>query len=104
MILERHCSLTLNSKYGTVNSAIDMEDLRRRSRTEDDPSCVTPDGGEPTEAEILELRHVSDRIPVTSWLVAAISLTERFTYYGINAPFRKFASSERQAPILRTLA
>ena len=68
-----------------------MEDLSRQSKTEEDLPFVTPDGGEPTEEETLELRHVSDHIPFTSWMVAAISLTERFTYYGINAPFRKFA-------------
>ena len=54
---------------------------------------ITPDGEEPTDKEAQDLRHVSDRIPLTSWLVAAISLTERFTYYGINSPFRKFDSA-----------
>jgi hypothetical protein len=49
----------------------------------------TPDGGEPTEEEIDTLRHVADHIPLNVWLVAGISLTERFTYYGINSPFRR---------------
>lgn len=54
-------------------------------------SSMTPDGEEATEEELQNLRHVPDRIPLTVWLVAIISLTERFTYYGINSPFRRFS-------------
>jgi len=57
--------------------------------TSSESNLLTPDGGEPTEEEITTLRHVSDRIPLACWLAAGISLTERFTYYGINSPFRK---------------
>ncbi|KAJ7216307.1 MFS peptide transporter [Mycena pura] len=49
------------------------------------PSAVHP----PTSEELATLRHVGDKIPLSAWLVALIALSERFTYYGLTAPFRK---------------
>ncbi|CDO92600.1 unnamed protein product [Kluyveromyces dobzhanskii CBS 2104] len=47
-------------------------------------------GREPTEEELFSLRHVSERIPFTCWLIAVVELAERFTYYGLSAPFQNY--------------
>lgn len=79
-----------NFTADTVYSRFAMAEPGRTSHFGEQSPPVTPDGEEPTEEEVQYLRHVPDRIPLTSWLVAGISLTERVTYYGINSPFRKF--------------
>lgn len=81
-----HCAASANAAR-SANTTGQPEHI---PSSEPKSPLATPDGEEPTEEEVQKLRHVSDGIPLTSWLVAAISLTERFTYYGINSPFRKF--------------
>ncbi|KAG7193121.1 peptide transporter ptr2 [Scheffersomyces spartinae] len=48
------------------------------------------DGREPTEEELATLRRVSEKIPISCWLVAIVELAERFTYYGLSAPFQNY--------------
>ena len=36
------------------------------------------------------LRHVSSSIPLSCWLVAIVELAERFSYYGLSAPFQNY--------------
>ena len=36
------------------------------------------------------LRHVSESIPISCWLVAIVELAERFSYYGLSAPFQNY--------------
>ncbi|ODV70252.1 PTR2-domain-containing protein [Hyphopichia burtonii NRRL Y-1933] len=48
------------------------------------------EGREPTEYEMKNLRHVSEKIPLRCWLVAVVELGERFTYYGLSAPFQNY--------------
>lgn len=43
----------------------------------------------PSRGEEKSLRHVSDHIPWTIFLVAVTELGERFTYRSIVAPMRK---------------
>jgi POT family proton-dependent oligopeptide transporter len=43
-----------------------------------------------TEEEIETLRHVIDHIPKAVWVVAFAGAAERFTYYAVTAPWRKF--------------
>lgn len=81
-----YCTVSTDAAY-SGNATAQSEWI---SNSEPKSPLVTPDGEEPTDEEVQDLRHVSDCIPLTLWLVAAISLTERFTYYGINSPFRKF--------------
>ncbi|KAL1957957.1 hypothetical protein VTO42DRAFT_5349 [Malbranchea cinnamomea] len=50
----------------------------------------TPDGGEPTEYEKRTLRHVGETLPLSAWLVAAVELSERFTYYGMSGIFQNY--------------
>lgn len=47
-------------------------------------------GREPTDEEMKTLRHVSEQIPVRCWLVAVVELAERFSYYGLSAPFQNY--------------
>ncbi|GEQ69148.1 hypothetical protein JCM33374_g2819 [Metschnikowia sp. JCM 33374] len=54
------------------------------------------DGREPTELEMSTLRHVSEKIPLRCWYIAVIELAERFTYYGLSAPFQNYAQYSPQ--------
>jgi len=42
----------------------------------------------PTEDEVKNLRHVVDDIPGIVWIAAFVGAAERFTFYGITAPWR----------------
>ena len=53
-----------------------------------DDGKQTPDGAEPTEYELTALRKVSDKVPLSAWLVCVVETAERFTYYGVAGPFR----------------
>ncbi|KAK6200486.1 POT family-domain-containing protein [Scheffersomyces amazonensis] len=53
-------------------------------------SHETPEGGEPTIEELKSLRHISGNIPIRCWLVAIVELAERFSYYGLSAPFQNY--------------
>ena len=48
------------------------------------------EGREPTEQELKDLRHVVGDIPASAWLVAVVELAERFSYYGLSAPFQNY--------------
>lgn len=55
------------------------------------PPVATEDNNQPrdaTEEEIKTLRHVSDGIPVSAWIVILAGAAERATYFGIIAPWR----------------
>lgn len=51
---------------------------------------VEEDGEMPTEEEMETLRHVSEKIPFRCWLIAIVELAERFSYYGLSAPFQNY--------------
>ncbi|RLV94029.1 Peptide transporter PTR2 [Spathaspora sp. JA1] len=58
---------------------------------------VHPDEGrEPTDIELETLRHVSETIPLRCWLVAIVELAERFSYYGLSAPFQNYMQNTPQ--------
>ena len=63
------------------NFKLDAEEL---------PSVESDEGREPTEQEMSTLRHVSSSIPLSCWLVAIVELAERFSYYGLSAPFQNY--------------
>lgn len=42
-----------------------------------------------TEEEIRTLPHIIDEIPAAVWIAQFIGAAERFTYYGITAPWRE---------------
>ena len=49
---------------------------------------------EPTEEERATLRHVSNKLPWSTFLIAVIELCERFTYYGLSGPFQNYIQNE----------
>ena len=51
---------------------------------------IDDEGREPTDHEMETLRHVSESIPISCWLVAIVELAERFSYYGLSAPFQNY--------------
>lgn len=51
------------------------------------------DGEVPTQEEMDTLRHVSGKIPFRCWLIAVVELSERFSYYGLAAPFQNYMSN-----------
>ena len=57
-------------------------------------SSFEPTGDEPTEEERATLRHVSDKLPWSAFLVAIIELAERFTYYGLSGPFQNYIQNK----------
>lgn len=56
----------------------------------DDSLRDEDEGREPTEHESKTLRHVADKVPFAAWLVAVVELAERFSYYGLSAPFQNY--------------
>ncbi|OAX80130.1 hypothetical protein ACJ72_05542 [Emergomyces africanus] len=56
----------------------------------DKENILTPDGEEPTALEKVTLQHVPENLPFSAWLVAAVELAERFTYYGMNGLFQNY--------------
>lgn len=44
----------------------------------------------PTQEELRTLPHVGGRIPLRCWLIAVVELAERFSYYGLSAPFQNY--------------
>ncbi|KAK6455845.1 POT family-domain-containing protein [Scheffersomyces xylosifermentans] len=57
------------------------------------------EGRTPTEEEMKTLRHVSEKIPISCWLVAIVELAERFSYYGLSAPFQNYMqNSPKDSP------
>ncbi|ODV81508.1 PTR2-domain-containing protein [Suhomyces tanzawaensis NRRL Y-17324] len=55
-----------------------------------DEGWVEDEGRAPTDLELKTLRHVSEKIPLSCWLVAIVELAERFSYYGLSAPFQNY--------------
>jgi hypothetical protein len=43
-----------------------------------------------SEEDLRTLRRVSDKIPISAWLVVVVELCERFTYYGLSPPFQNY--------------
>lgn len=41
-----------------------------------------------TDREVETLRNVVDDLPVTVWIAAFVGAAERFTFYGLTAPWR----------------
>lgn len=56
-------------------------------------------GRAPTEEELQTLRHVSAPIPFACYLVALVEVAERFTYYGISAPFQNYMQRTMESSI-----
>lgn len=56
----------------------------------DSSSLASLDGDEPTDEEKATLRHVSDKLPWSTFLVAVVEVCERFTYYGLSGPFQNY--------------
>ena len=59
------------------------------------PICVIDaqqDSDEPTEEDLLNLRHTGGKIESAAWLAALFSGAERFAFYALQAPLRKQSS------------
>ncbi|KAF7335165.1 POT family-domain-containing protein [Mycena sanguinolenta] len=56
-------------------------------------------GVQPTSDEMVTLRRAGGRIPNGAWLVALIGFAERFTYYGVTAPFQNYIQNNRDDPL-----
>jgi len=41
------------------------------------------------------LPRVADSIPLSAWLVALLTMAERFSFYGLSAPFQNFMQNPR---------
>lgn len=79
-----------DEKVGDVipASSIDKETTNDIVQHEDQES--QDEGRTPTDEEMKTLRHVSEKIPISCWLVAIVELSERFAYYGLSTPFQNY--------------
>lgn len=82
--------LTANNDRGVyelverdANRPINLEDSEEDSVTDDD---------------LLRLRFVSDALPRSAFLVAAVEFCERFSYYALTGPFQNYISNSRNDP------
>ncbi|CAK9437808.1 uncharacterized protein LODBEIA_P21860 [Lodderomyces beijingensis] len=83
-------SADLKSDSSAPSYRFDEEIGNSASSKEEDLSNIDDDGREPTAEESKLLRHVPARIPYIAWLVAIVELAERFSYYGLSAPFQNY--------------
>lgn len=77
--------------------------VKENSETNEDQlsSPVDEDEGRtPTNEEMKTLRHVSEKIPIRCWLVAIVELAERFSYYGLSAPFQNYMQYDKPKGML----
>lgn len=49
-----------------------------------------------TDEEIAEHPHITDRIPVSAWIIILAGAAERATYFGIIAPWQNYLQNPRQ--------
>ncbi|CCE65977.1 hypothetical protein TPHA_0N01960 [Tetrapisispora phaffii CBS 4417] len=72
----------------STENQIDVHSLDDEDYEEEDEDYVAP-----TEEELKTLRHVSGYIPLRCWLIAIVELAERFSYYGLSAPFQNYMAN-----------
>lgn len=82
--LDQKDSSSLNKETTPEETKVASLDQYAESSIEDD------EGRFPTDEELKTLRHVSEKIPLRCWLVAIVELAERFSYYGLSAPFQNY--------------
>lgn len=67
--------------------------MARIAEAGSDHACVDDGSLSPrdaTDEEIGSLRHVVDKLPRKVWVSLLVSGAERFTYYTITTPWRKY--------------
>lgn len=82
----------------TISAAKPGWDLDRGKDGSVSASLPSFDNDEPTEEEKATLRYVSDKLPWAAFLVAAIELCERFTYFGLSGPFQNYIQNDYNDP------
>lgn len=88
---------TMKRSFGS--NAVSKEE-RNNSVVASSPvtASVSHETIEPTEEQLATLPRHPDRLPIAAWLVAVVELCERFTYYGVNAPFQNYMQNPRHDP------
>ncbi|KAI3402559.2 PTR2 [Candida oxycetoniae] len=79
-----------SEKGNEVFNQSSREGLSSNEEVSNDIITEEDEGREPTEWEMKNLKHVGERIPYSAWLVAVVELAERFSYYGLSAPFQNY--------------
>ncbi|KAI1089923.1 POT family-domain-containing protein [Rostrohypoxylon terebratum] len=89
-----HASTVANHGLFSACIAPEHSELRRESDQplSDAPRAVddNDDGRVATEAEVRDLLHVVDRIPVRLWIACIAGILERFVWYGATAPLQNY--------------
>lgn len=62
-------------------------DLQEKSCV--DSSILPASNSEQYRIDMEGLPRVADKVPIQVWFVMLISTSERFAFYGLQAPFRK---------------
>ena len=81
------------SKFESYSEHNEKDDEEMTHLKEDDFNYEDQDYVEPTEEEMKTLKHVSGYIPLRCWLIAVVELAERFSYYGLSAPFQNYMAN-----------
>lgn len=58
--------------------------------TKENEQVETTNSSEPTDQELITLKHVSDHIPLAAWLIIVCEFCERFAYIGLSGPFQNY--------------
>ncbi|KAH7075833.1 oligopeptide transporter [Paraphoma chrysanthemicola] len=51
----------------------------------------------PSDEDIKNLRHVVDDLPITVWIASFVGAAERFTFYGLTAPWQNYMQNALDA-------
>ena len=70
-------------------------DHKRDMDLKDPENAPTADGEEPTEHERASLRRIGENLPASTFLIAIVELTERFTYYGAQGLFQNYITNSK---------
>jgi hypothetical protein len=88
-ILSRKSEIKAKMSLGPA----ELNDLNQKMHQRDsiltNSSNLTTEDRDATEEEINTLPLMVDKIPVAAWIVIVAGSCERFTYFGIIAPWRK---------------
>jgi hypothetical protein len=82
---------TVSTNNNSEDTTVEIEGQRAAPTTLEPGNATSTtefERRDATEEEIQTLRHVVDTIPRVAWVALMIGAAERFTYYGITAPWR----------------
>lgn len=84
----------------SANSEHGQEHYKSTSKAEVQTSAVPLDNNPARPSDYDSLPRVADSIPLAVWLVVLLSMAERFSFYGLSAPFQNYMQNPRHDNLL----